>query len=100
LLLEERGLYREPRLLRGVENALLKNAGVAEVSVVPVAMVVKAKGPEISEDELKQFCLVNAIRAGSTSSASCHLMGRRRSTERLLSASCASAAASWARNPC
>jgi acyl-CoA synthetase (AMP-forming)/AMP-acid ligase II len=53
-----------------VENVLLKHPGVAEVSVVPVphrikgevpvAMVVKAKGAEISEDELKQFCLANA----------------------------------------
>jgi long-chain acyl-CoA synthetase len=53
-----------------VENALLKHPGVAEVSVVPVphrikgevpvAMVVKSKGAEISEDELKQFCLANA----------------------------------------
>ena len=53
-----------------VENVLLKHPGVAEVSVVPVAhrikgevpvaMVVKAKGAEVSEDELKQFCLANA----------------------------------------
>ena len=53
-----------------VENVLLKHPGVAEVSVVPVphrikgevpvAMVVKAKGAEISEDGLKQFCLANA----------------------------------------
>jgi len=53
-----------------VENVLLKHPGVAEVSVVPaphrvkgevpVAMVVKTKGAEISEDELKQFCLANA----------------------------------------
>ncbi len=53
-----------------VENVLLKHPAVAEASVVPVphrikgevpvAMVVKAKGREVSEDELKQFCLANA----------------------------------------
>ena len=50
-----------------IENMLLRNPAVAEASVVPiphrikgevpVAMVVKAKGREISEEELKQFCL-------------------------------------------
>jgi acyl-CoA synthetase (AMP-forming)/AMP-acid ligase II len=53
-----------------VENVLLKHSSVAEVSVVPlphrvkgevpVAMVVKAKGCTISEDELKQFFIANA----------------------------------------
>jgi long-chain acyl-CoA synthetase len=53
-----------------VENVLLRHTAVAEVSVVavphrvkgevPVAMVVKAKGREVSEEELKQFCLANA----------------------------------------
>jgi long-chain acyl-CoA synthetase len=53
-----------------VENVLLRHAAVAEVSVVsvphrvkgevPVAMVVKAKGREVSEKELKDFCLANA----------------------------------------
>ena len=50
-----------------IENMLLRNAAVAEASVVPiphrikgevpVAMVVKAKGRDITEEELKQFCL-------------------------------------------
>ena len=50
-----------------VENMLLRNAAVAEASVVPVphrikgevpvAMVVRAKGRDISEEDLKQFCL-------------------------------------------
>jgi long-chain acyl-CoA synthetase len=50
-----------------IENMLLRNSAVAEASVVPVAhrikgevpvaMVVKAKGREITEEELKQFCL-------------------------------------------
>lgn len=50
-----------------VENMLLRHPAVAEVSVVPVphdikgevpaAMVVKAKGREVTEEELKQFCL-------------------------------------------
>jgi acyl-CoA synthetase (AMP-forming)/AMP-acid ligase II len=53
-----------------VENVLLRHPAVAEASVVPVphrikgevpvAMVVRAKGHAISEDELKQFCLANA----------------------------------------
>jgi long-chain acyl-CoA synthetase len=53
-----------------VENVLLRHAAVAEVSVVavphrhkgevPVAMVVKAKGSDTTETELKQFCLANA----------------------------------------
>ena len=53
-----------------VENVLLEHPAVAEASVVPVphrikgevpvAMVVKAKGQRVSEDELKQFCLANA----------------------------------------
>ncbi len=52
-----------------VENMLLKHPAVAEASVVPVAhrlkgevpvaMVVKAKGRDTTEDELKQFCLAN-----------------------------------------
>ncbi|MBN8997439.1 MAG: acyl--CoA ligase [Rhizobiales bacterium] len=52
-----------------VENMLLRNPAVAEVSVVPVphrikgevpvAMVVKAKGRETSEEELKAFCLAS-----------------------------------------
>ncbi|MFO0997920.1 MAG: class I adenylate-forming enzyme family protein [Alphaproteobacteria bacterium] len=52
-----------------VENILLKHPAVAEVSVVPVphrikgavpvAMVVKARGREVSEEELKQYCLSN-----------------------------------------
>lgn len=52
-----------------VENMLLKHPAVAEASVVPVphrvkgevpvAMVVKAKGREVAEEELKQFCLAN-----------------------------------------
>lgn len=52
-----------------VENMLLRHPAVAEVSVVPVphrtkgevpvAMVVKAKGRDVSEDELKQFCIEN-----------------------------------------
>ncbi len=50
-----------------VENMLLRNPAVAEASVVPiahrikgevpVAMVVKAKGRDVTEEELKQFCL-------------------------------------------
>jgi long-chain acyl-CoA synthetase len=50
-----------------IENMLLRNPAVAEASVVPVphrikgevpvAMVVKAKGRDITEQELKQFCL-------------------------------------------
>ena len=53
-----------------VENVLLKHPAVAEVSVVPlphrvkgevpVAMVVKAKGRDVSEDELKRFFIANA----------------------------------------
>jgi acyl-CoA synthetase (AMP-forming)/AMP-acid ligase II len=53
-----------------VENVLLKHPAVAEVSVVPlphrvkgevpVAMVVKAKGRDVSEEELKQFFIANA----------------------------------------
>jgi acyl-CoA synthetase (AMP-forming)/AMP-acid ligase II len=53
-----------------VENVLLRHPAVAEVSVVPVphrlkgevpvAMVVKARDRDVSEDELKQFSLVNA----------------------------------------
>jgi acyl-CoA synthetase (AMP-forming)/AMP-acid ligase II len=52
-----------------IENLLLRNAAVAEASVVsvphrikgevPVAMVVKAKGRDITEEDLKQFCLSN-----------------------------------------
>jgi acyl-CoA synthetase (AMP-forming)/AMP-acid ligase II len=52
-----------------VENILLKHPAVAEVSVVPfphaikgevpVAMVVRAKQRDASEDELKRFCLAN-----------------------------------------
>src|SRR5215212_105591 len=52
-----------------VENMLLRHPAVAEASVVPVAhrikgevpvaMVVKAKGRDVAEDELKQFCLTN-----------------------------------------
>jgi long-chain acyl-CoA synthetase len=52
-----------------VENVLLRHSAVAEASVVPVphrvkgevpvAMVVKAKGRSVSEDELKEFCLAN-----------------------------------------
>jgi long-chain acyl-CoA synthetase len=52
-----------------VENMLLRHPAVAEASVVPaphaikgevpVALVVKAKGREVSEEELKQFCLAN-----------------------------------------
>jgi long-chain acyl-CoA synthetase len=52
-----------------VENLLLRHPAVAEVSVVPaphrvkgevpVAMIVKARGREVSEDELKRFCLGN-----------------------------------------
>jgi long-chain acyl-CoA synthetase len=52
-----------------VEDLLLRHPGVAEVSVVPalhqvkgevpVAMVVKAAGQEVTEDELRQFCLDN-----------------------------------------
>ena len=52
-----------------VENLLLRHPAVAEVSVVPaphhvkgevpVAMIVKARGREVSEDELKRFCLDN-----------------------------------------
>jgi acyl-CoA synthetase (AMP-forming)/AMP-acid ligase II len=52
-----------------IENLLLRNAAVAEASVVPVphrikgevpvAMVVKAKGRDMTEAELKQFCLAN-----------------------------------------
>ncbi len=53
-----------------VENVLLRHSSVAEASVVsvlhrvkgevPVAMVVKAKGRDVSEEELKQFCIANA----------------------------------------
>ena len=52
-----------------VENMLLRHPAVAEASVVavphtikgevPVALVVKAKGRDIGEEELKQFCLAN-----------------------------------------
>ena len=52
-----------------VENMLLRHPAVAEASVVPVphaikgevpvALVVKAKGRDIGEEELKQFCLLN-----------------------------------------
>jgi long-chain acyl-CoA synthetase len=52
-----------------VENLMLKHAGVADVSVVPVphaikgeapvALVVKAKGIEVDEATLKSFCLAN-----------------------------------------
>jgi long-chain acyl-CoA synthetase len=52
-----------------VENMLLRHPAVAEASVVavphpikgevPVALVVKAKGREVGEEELKQFCLAN-----------------------------------------
>ena len=52
-----------------VENMLLRHPAVAEASVVavphavkgevPVALVVKAKGRDVGEDELKQFCLAN-----------------------------------------
>ncbi len=52
-----------------VENMLLRHPAVAEASVVavphaikgevPVALVVKAKGRDIDEDALKQFCLAN-----------------------------------------
>jgi long-chain acyl-CoA synthetase len=52
-----------------VENMLLRHPAVAEASVVavphavkgevPVALVVKAKGRDLSEEELKQFCLLN-----------------------------------------
>jgi acyl-CoA synthetase (AMP-forming)/AMP-acid ligase II len=53
-----------------VENVLLRHPAVAEVSIVPVAhrikgevpvaMVVKAKGRNVGEEELKRFCLANA----------------------------------------
>jgi acyl-CoA synthetase (AMP-forming)/AMP-acid ligase II len=53
-----------------VENVLLRHPAVAEVSVVPVphrikgevpvAMVVRSKGRDVSEEELKRFCLANA----------------------------------------
>jgi acyl-CoA synthetase (AMP-forming)/AMP-acid ligase II len=53
-----------------VENVLLKHPAVAEVSVVPlphrvkgevpVAMIVRAKGRDVSEEELKQFFIANA----------------------------------------
>jgi acyl-CoA synthetase (AMP-forming)/AMP-acid ligase II len=53
-----------------VENVLLKHPAVAEVSVVPlphrvkgevpVAMVVRAKGHDVSEEELKHFFIANA----------------------------------------
>jgi long-chain acyl-CoA synthetase len=52
-----------------VENMLLRHPAVAEASVVavphtvkgevPVALVVKAKDGDVSEEELKQFCLAN-----------------------------------------
>ena len=52
-----------------IENMLLRHPAVAEASVVavphavkgevPVALVVKAKGRDVGEDELKQFCLAN-----------------------------------------
>jgi long-chain acyl-CoA synthetase len=52
-----------------VENMLLRHPGVAEASVValphvikgevPVALVVKARGRDVSEEDLKQFCLTN-----------------------------------------
>jgi acyl-CoA synthetase (AMP-forming)/AMP-acid ligase II len=52
-----------------VENMLLRHPAVAEASVVavphavkgevPVALVVKAKGRDVGEEELKQFCLAN-----------------------------------------
>jgi long-chain acyl-CoA synthetase len=52
-----------------VENTLLRHPAVAEASVVavphaikgevPVALVVKARGRDIGEEELKQFCLLN-----------------------------------------
>lgn len=52
-----------------VENLLLRNPAVAEASVVPVphrikgevpvAMVVKAKGRDITEEDLRQFTLSN-----------------------------------------
>jgi acyl-CoA synthetase (AMP-forming)/AMP-acid ligase II len=53
-----------------VENVLLKHPAVAEVSVVPlphrvkgevpVAMVVRVKACDVSEEELKQFFIANA----------------------------------------
>jgi acyl-CoA synthetase (AMP-forming)/AMP-acid ligase II len=53
-----------------VENVLLKHPAVAEVSVVPlphrvkgevpVAMVVRAKGRDVTEEELKRFFIANA----------------------------------------
>jgi acyl-CoA synthetase (AMP-forming)/AMP-acid ligase II len=53
-----------------VENVLLKHPAVAEASVVPlphrvkgevpVAMVVRAKGRDVSEEELKRFFIANA----------------------------------------
>jgi acyl-coenzyme A synthetase/AMP-(fatty) acid ligase len=53
-----------------VENVLLRHPAVAEVSIVsvphrikgevPVAMVVRANGRDVGEDELKHFCLANA----------------------------------------
>ncbi len=53
-----------------VENVLLRHPAVAEASVValphrhkgevPAAMVVKVKGSDATEIELKQFCLANA----------------------------------------
>jgi acyl-CoA synthetase (AMP-forming)/AMP-acid ligase II len=52
-----------------VENMLLRHPAVADASVVsaphaikgevPVALVVRAKGHHVSEEELKQFCLAN-----------------------------------------
>ena len=52
-----------------VENMLLRHGAVAEASVVPVphrikgevpvALVVKAKGRDVSEEELRQFCLAS-----------------------------------------
>jgi acyl-CoA synthetase (AMP-forming)/AMP-acid ligase II len=53
-----------------VENVLLRHPAVAEASVVPVphrikgevpvALVVRAKGREVTEEELRQFSLANA----------------------------------------
>ena len=84
-----------------VENMLLRHPAVAEVSVVavphrikgevPVAMVVKAKGRDVTEDGAqailpRQRARPMRIRAGSTSSPSCRSMVRARSTEKSFSA--------------
>jgi acyl-coenzyme A synthetase/AMP-(fatty) acid ligase len=83
-----------------VENMLLRHPAVAEASVVgvphaikgevPVALVVKAKARDVGEEELKHSASPTVppmlILAGSTSSTSCRLTVRGRSTARLFSA--------------